>query len=570
MCRFPSHRFAASVLSLPARWSAAFAFPEPRISASMQRCALTSRLPALPRQMTRNAQTPRRGLSYSSRWVLTQFLLGLGSYHDLARAGPVEITSESAFDAQVGASSLPTLVEFFAPWCKACASFAPVLHEVAAQLEDEQAGGLRLVRVDGDSQPALRLRFRIEEAPTLLLFAALQPADRANALRYDGPLEKAPLLAWARVELARLQPPAPPQPRAQRAPTPDPEAIADARAFTAATVAPEQRGEPGREAAGAASAAQRERAEAHARVSGEVMELAVRLLVLLRERRATMLTHESDRFARVDAALITALEQRELIGLGAAPAEEASGGDARAEGGADRDGRVQQLEALLFGSEAEPRPVPGGHTEPPPDVADSKRHTESQQEEDASAGPSPTSASPASASPTKGPTRPKPRSGTAAPAQPRRPKKPPSPPGRAAARDGSIGNGGSPAKGAADTLAPRRGTGRHGGRKEAAETGGEPANTGSSPHVGTQAAGRLRQRTIAEVSAGGGMAWQCVCRRLAQLCALHAMPCRVQMHPCAAVRACARALLCAAVRCRAVHAACRAHAAHERTRCCTV
>ena len=106
-----------------------------------------------------------------------------------------EITTDSWADEVGGARS--TIVEFYAPWCEACHAFSPVMRSVVAELGNVNAG-----RVDGDAQAALRSRFKIREAPSIMLFAPGAP-DEAVAT-YDGALERAPFLEWARAELARL------------------------------------------------------------------------------------------------------------------------------------------------------------------------------------------------------------------------------------------------------------------------------------------------------------------------------------------------------------------------------
>eukprot|EP00966_Prymnesium_polylepis_P242134 5599548-Prymnesium_polylepis.1 len=222
-------------------------------------------------------------------------------------AGPRLLTA-SNFDGVVGADR-HTIVEWFAPWCTACTNFAPALHKAAAELTRAR-DDVHFVRVDGDAQPDLRVRFQIDEAPSVLLFAAGTPAEPSAAVRYAGPLDGAALLAWARHELDRL-PPAPPaspalppaspppaspkraaaapkQPRdaakkpgttkarpAQRSPPPD--ASTPAPADTTATPAAAAAGAPPVEAAARAA-----EAAAHADSAARVERLAEELLIALR------------------------------------------------------------------------------------------------------------------------------------------------------------------------------------------------------------------------------------------------------------------------------------------------
>src|SRR5437867_10365042 len=78
----------------------------------------------------------------------------------------IEIT-EANFDVEVLQSVQPVLVDFWAPWCGPCKMLAPVLDEIAT----EQAGRVKVAKVNVDESPALAERFGIQSIPTLLYFA---------------------------------------------------------------------------------------------------------------------------------------------------------------------------------------------------------------------------------------------------------------------------------------------------------------------------------------------------------------------------------------------------------------
>ena len=82
--------------------------------------------------------------------------------------------NDSNFEREVLQSEHPVLVDFWADWCGPCKMIAAVLEEIAA----EQAGRVRMVKLNVDANPILTARFGIQSIPTLLYFADGKVRDR--------------------------------------------------------------------------------------------------------------------------------------------------------------------------------------------------------------------------------------------------------------------------------------------------------------------------------------------------------------------------------------------------------
>jgi thioredoxin 1 len=98
--------------------------------------------------------------------------------------GTIENLTDRTFDEEVAGSSEPVLVDFWAEWCGPCKTIAPLLEEIAG----EQAGKLRVVKLNIDDNPSATRRYDVMSIPTLIVFKDGEPAKRLVGAKPKGAL----------------------------------------------------------------------------------------------------------------------------------------------------------------------------------------------------------------------------------------------------------------------------------------------------------------------------------------------------------------------------------------------
>jgi thioredoxin 1 len=79
---------------------------------------------------------------------------------------PIHVT-DSAFEQTVLKSSLPVIVDFWAPWCSPCKMVAPILDKLAREYD----GKLVVAKVNTDENPEWMMKYGVQGIPTMLFVA---------------------------------------------------------------------------------------------------------------------------------------------------------------------------------------------------------------------------------------------------------------------------------------------------------------------------------------------------------------------------------------------------------------
>lgn len=74
--------------------------------------------------------------------------------------------NDSNFDQEVLKSSVPVLVDLWAPWCGPCRMLTPIVEKLAVDYQ----GKAKIVKLNTDDNPNTAMKYRIQAIPTILFF----------------------------------------------------------------------------------------------------------------------------------------------------------------------------------------------------------------------------------------------------------------------------------------------------------------------------------------------------------------------------------------------------------------
>ncbi|MFP3159218.1 MAG: thioredoxin [Hydrogenobaculum sp.] len=97
----------------------------------------------------------------------------------------VELT-DANWENEVINSSVPVLVDFWAPWCGPCRIIAPVVEKLASEF----AGQIKVGKLNTDDNPGVSMRYGIRAIPTIMMFKNGEVVDTRVGVQPEDSLRK--------------------------------------------------------------------------------------------------------------------------------------------------------------------------------------------------------------------------------------------------------------------------------------------------------------------------------------------------------------------------------------------
>jgi thioredoxin 1 len=100
--------------------------------------------------------------------------------------GIVNLTDDG-FEAEVLKAELPTLVDFWAPWCGPCRALTPVIEAAAT----DYAGKAQVCKMNIDENPKTPSNYEVKAIPTILIFKGGEVVEQMVGLVSKAKIDEA-------------------------------------------------------------------------------------------------------------------------------------------------------------------------------------------------------------------------------------------------------------------------------------------------------------------------------------------------------------------------------------------